>query len=66
MRMFRLQSLSLQLVLASLVSVLGLGGVCGVGVVSLQKLSDMSSTALRGQIELHDDDALRHWCLHPG
>lgn len=49
---FRPRSLSLQLALASLVSVVALGVVCGVGVVSMRQLSVISSTALHGQMEL--------------
>lgn len=52
----RLQPLSLQLVLASMVSVLGLGVVCSVGVISLQRMSALSSAALQGQMELFDNN----------
>jgi nitrogen-specific signal transduction histidine kinase/CHASE3 domain sensor protein len=55
MASFRLQSLSFQLVLASLVSVVALGVVCGVGIVSMRRLSAMSSTALRGQMDLFEN-----------
>jgi len=55
MTSFRPQSLSLQLALACLVSVLALGAVCGVGVISLRQLSGISSTALQGQMALFDN-----------
>jgi len=55
MAAFRPQSLSLQLALACLVSVLALGVVCSVGVVSMRQLSVISSTALQGQIELFNN-----------
>ena len=45
MSLLRPQPLSVQLALASLVSVVGLVIVCGVGVVSLQQLSSSSSAA---------------------
>jgi hypothetical protein len=47
--------LTVQLVLASLVSVLALGVVCGVGVVSLRELSGINSTAMAAQMELFDN-----------
>jgi len=56
LRRLRARPLSLQLVLASLVSVLGLGVVCSVGVISLQRMSALSSTALQGQMELFDNN----------
>lgn len=52
----RARPLSLQLVLASLVSVLGLGVVCSAGVISLQRMSALSSAALQGQMELFDNN----------
>lgn len=52
MEPLRPRSLSLQLALASLVSVLALGAVCGVGVVSMRQLSVLSRTALQGQMDL--------------
>jgi len=55
MSLLRPQPLSVQLALASLVSVVGLVIVCGVGVVSLQQLSSSSSAALRGEMDLFDN-----------
>jgi signal transduction histidine kinase len=51
----RPQPLSLQLALVSLVSILSLGALCGVGVVCLRQLSRVSSTALHGEMELFDN-----------
>lgn len=42
--------------MASLVSVLGVGVVCGVGVASLQRVSKLSSSALQEQMALFDND----------
>lgn len=55
MTLLRPQSLTVQLALASLVSVLALGAVAVVGVVSMRQLGIISSTALRGQMELFDN-----------
>jgi hypothetical protein len=48
-------TLSVQLALVSLVSILSLSAVCGVGVVSMRQLSRIGSTALHGQLELFDN-----------
>lgn len=47
--------LTVQLSLASIVSVLALSVVCGVGVLSLRQLSVTSSVALRGQMHLFQE-----------
>jgi len=44
--------LTLLLLFASLVSIIALGAVCGVAVVSLQQLSEVSDTALQRQVSL--------------
>lgn len=55
MSILRPKPLSVQLALASLVSVVGLVIVCGVGVYSLQQLSGLSSAALSGEMDLFDN-----------
>ena len=47
--------LTLLLLLASLVSVVALVAVCGMGVVSLHQLSGVSDTALQRQVDLLDE-----------
>lgn len=52
MEPLRPRSLSLQLALASLVSVVALVVVCGAGVISMRQLSTLNTTAMQAQMEL--------------